>query len=191
MSYIILLNRPRSGLRSAEHQIYSGCYENCGNPQPSTIFPSAVSGQLTYVYLVILTGLGDSLVGRLLTSVPDSIRRGLRHLKPIIEERQKLIDEHGKNYPGKPVMNRSCSTSIFLLTDDSQSLERLSGMDHGRSTRRGSRSSRAHPARVIRKFCCHSHLRDGMSYIILLHLWIIDEEAIGLHTRDVLFSCNA
>jgi hypothetical protein len=43
------------------------------------------------------------LAGNWLTNVPKSIRLALKHLKPIIEERQGKIDEYGSDYPDKPV----------------------------------------------------------------------------------------
>ncbi|KAF8526939.1 cytochrome P450 [Hysterangium stoloniferum] len=42
------------------------------------------------------------LVVRFLTNVPQSIQKASAHLAPIIEERQRKIDAHGKDYPDKP-----------------------------------------------------------------------------------------
>jgi len=41
-------------------------------------------------------------VGRLLTNVPTQIRRGLKHMVPVIEDRQRYIGEYGKNWDSKP-----------------------------------------------------------------------------------------
>jgi len=42
------------------------------------------------------------LAGRWFTNVPKAIRTGIRHLGPMIEERQQKIDEYGSDYPDKP-----------------------------------------------------------------------------------------
>ncbi|KAF8574245.1 cytochrome P450 [Ramaria rubella] len=42
------------------------------------------------------------LVARWCTKVPRAIRTGLKHLGPIIEERQQKIDEYGFDYPDRP-----------------------------------------------------------------------------------------
>lgn len=44
-----------------------------------------------------------SLIGELLTSVPTTTRRAEKHLKPIIEQRLRSIEENGPDYPDKPV----------------------------------------------------------------------------------------
>ncbi|EGN99661.1 hypothetical protein SERLA73DRAFT_159877 [Serpula lacrymans var. lacrymans S7.3] len=41
-------------------------------------------------------------VGRLLSNLPRSVRRGMKHLQPIIEERQKNLDEYGSDWDEKP-----------------------------------------------------------------------------------------
>lgn len=38
-----------------------------------------------------------------MTSVPASIDRAVEHLRPVIEERQRKIEEYGQDYPDKPV----------------------------------------------------------------------------------------
>ncbi|KAF8583911.1 cytochrome P450 [Ramaria rubella] len=43
------------------------------------------------------------LAARFLTDVPTSIEKGLGHLRPLIEERQRKIDEYGSDYPDKPL----------------------------------------------------------------------------------------
>ena len=43
------------------------------------------------------------LAARYLTGAPKSVERAIRHLRPIIEERQRKIDEYGRDYPDKPV----------------------------------------------------------------------------------------
>ncbi|KAI5118159.1 hypothetical protein M0805_005781 [Coniferiporia weirii] len=42
------------------------------------------------------------IVGELLTSVPSSTRRAVKHLRPIIEHRLRQHEEHGIDWPGKP-----------------------------------------------------------------------------------------
>ena len=43
------------------------------------------------------------LAGRLLTPVPKSTSQGVELLKPLIEERLKQHELHGKDWPDKPV----------------------------------------------------------------------------------------
>ncbi|KAF8507441.1 cytochrome P450 [Gautieria morchelliformis] len=43
------------------------------------------------------------LAARVLTNVPASVERAVKHIRPLVEERQKKIDEYGINYPEKPV----------------------------------------------------------------------------------------
>ncbi|KAJ3480750.1 hypothetical protein NLI96_g8125 [Meripilus lineatus] len=38
----------------------------------------------------------------LVTNIPSSVARGVKHLKSVIEERYRLIEEHGSNWEGKP-----------------------------------------------------------------------------------------
>ncbi|KIJ05361.1 hypothetical protein PAXINDRAFT_93577, partial [Paxillus involutus ATCC 200175] len=42
------------------------------------------------------------LVARFMTNVPRSTRRGMKHLGPIIEERQKHLKEYGRDWADKP-----------------------------------------------------------------------------------------
>ncbi|KIJ21175.1 hypothetical protein PAXINDRAFT_65823 [Paxillus involutus ATCC 200175] len=42
------------------------------------------------------------LVTRFMTSIPRSIRRGMKHLGPIIEERRRHLKEYGKDWADKP-----------------------------------------------------------------------------------------
>ncbi|KAI5118158.1 hypothetical protein M0805_005780 [Coniferiporia weirii] len=42
------------------------------------------------------------IVGELLTSVPSSTRRAVKHLRPVIEHRLKQYEENGKDWPDKP-----------------------------------------------------------------------------------------
>ncbi|THH09628.1 hypothetical protein EW145_g1863 [Phellinidium pouzarii] len=42
------------------------------------------------------------IVGEILTSVPSSTRRGVKHLRPLIEYRLRQYEEYGKNWPDKP-----------------------------------------------------------------------------------------
>lgn len=43
------------------------------------------------------------IIGHIFTSVPASLRRGMKHLQPEIERRQKMYDEYGQDWPDKPV----------------------------------------------------------------------------------------
>ena len=43
-----------------------------------------------------------SILGNLLTKVPSQVRRAVRHLRPIIEERQRMMEEHGDKWEDKP-----------------------------------------------------------------------------------------
>ncbi|KAH7908171.1 cytochrome P450 [Hygrophoropsis aurantiaca] len=42
------------------------------------------------------------LVAKYMTTVPTSIKRGMKHLQPIIEERQRYLDEYGTEWADKP-----------------------------------------------------------------------------------------
>jgi len=42
------------------------------------------------------------IVGPLVTPLPKGLKRGMKHLRPIIEHRQRRYAEDGHNYPGKP-----------------------------------------------------------------------------------------
>ncbi|KAF9235144.1 cytochrome P450 [Melanogaster broomeanus] len=44
----------------------------------------------------------DSLVSRCLTGVSRSVRRGMKHLRPIIEERQKYVEKYGNKVADQP-----------------------------------------------------------------------------------------
>ncbi|KAF8575897.1 cytochrome P450 [Ramaria rubella] len=54
------------------------------------------------------------VAGRLFTKVPSAIKIGLKHLLPIINARQRMIDEYGFDYPNKPV-NRLIESQICIL----------------------------------------------------------------------------
>jgi hypothetical protein len=43
-----------------------------------------------------------SLVGNVLTKIPRQVRRAVGHLKPIIEERYRMMAEYGNNWQNKP-----------------------------------------------------------------------------------------
>ncbi|GJJ08116.1 hypothetical protein Clacol_002324 [Clathrus columnatus] len=58
------------------------------------------------------------IVGRSLSRVRRGIQIGLKHLTPIIEERQKKIDEYGRDYPGKP------NDALSWLMDEAKDEER-------------------------------------------------------------------
>ncbi|KIJ66616.1 hypothetical protein HYDPIDRAFT_109704 [Hydnomerulius pinastri MD-312] len=58
------------------------------------------------------------LVGKFMTNVPTSIRRGIRHLGPVITDRQKYMDEYGKGWTDKP------NDLLQWLMDDAEGPER-------------------------------------------------------------------
>jgi len=45
----------------------------------------------------------ESLAARYITNVTKNTRRGIGHLRPIIEERQRYLNEYGKDWTEKPV----------------------------------------------------------------------------------------
>ncbi|EGO25818.1 hypothetical protein SERLADRAFT_369188 [Serpula lacrymans var. lacrymans S7.9] len=58
------------------------------------------------------------LVNRLLSNLPKSVQRGMKHLRPIIEERQKCLDEYGSGWEDKP------NDMLSWLMDEAQGEER-------------------------------------------------------------------
>ena len=50
---------------------------------------------------------GVRIAGRLLTNVPKSIERGVKHLEPIIRERYAMMEKYGGNWHEKPVRDAS------------------------------------------------------------------------------------
>lgn len=53
------------------------------------------------------------IAGRTFTYVPKSIRIGIKHLAPIIEERKQKIAEYGMDYPDKPVSVHRTLDTIY------------------------------------------------------------------------------
>ncbi|KAH7906708.1 cytochrome P450 [Hygrophoropsis aurantiaca] len=58
------------------------------------------------------------LVGKLFTNVPAGTRRAEKHLRPIIEERQRFIDEYGRDWADKP------NDMLAWLMDEAEGDER-------------------------------------------------------------------
>ncbi|TDL22832.1 cytochrome P450 [Rickenella mellea] len=58
------------------------------------------------------------IVGRLLSPIRSGVRRGLKHLRPVIEERLRKYEEHGQNYPDKP------NDMLTWLMDEAEGDER-------------------------------------------------------------------
>lgn len=58
----------------------------------------------------------DRLVASMLSDVARPTQECLVHLKPVIEERQRMIDAHGPDYPDKPVNVPGCAPRVLLLT---------------------------------------------------------------------------
>lgn len=65
------------------------------------------------------------IAGRLLTNVPKFIGVALKHLRPIIEERQQKIEEYGMDYPDKPV-SRSPSNGYYVRNSSFLQIDMLS-----------------------------------------------------------------
>ncbi|KAF8844224.1 cytochrome P450, partial [Paxillus ammoniavirescens] len=87
----------------------------CRNPEWVDL---AVNFTLDVVKGGVMIGLFPKamapLVARFLTNVPGSARRGMKHLGPIIEERRKHLEEHGKDWADKP------NDFLSWLMDDPQ-----------------------------------------------------------------------
>jgi hypothetical protein len=58
------------------------------------------------------------VAGRLLTNVNAQVKRGMRHLVPIIQDRQRHIDEYGKDWVDKPV-SRACQCFTQIISTNS------------------------------------------------------------------------
>ncbi|KAF8581004.1 cytochrome P450 [Ramaria rubella] len=58
------------------------------------------------------------LVARFFTNAPKAIKIALKHLQPVVEQRQAQIDENGPDYPGKPL------DALSWLMDEAQGEER-------------------------------------------------------------------
>jgi len=80
----------------------------------------------TFILVLIEILLKRSLAGRLFTNVPRAINTSMKHLKPIIEERQKKIDEYGPDYPDKPVSNALFPSTSSTIFDPSLQIDFLS-----------------------------------------------------------------
>ncbi|KAF8574243.1 cytochrome P450 [Ramaria rubella] len=52
--------------------------------------------------LLLFPNFFKPLAAILLTDVPESVKLGMKHLSPLIEKRQRNIDEYGLDYPDKP-----------------------------------------------------------------------------------------
>jgi len=58
------------------------------------------------------------IVGNMMTIVPNSVKKGMGYLRPLIEHRQKMIDQYGRDYPDKP------NDLLSWLMDDAEGEER-------------------------------------------------------------------
>jgi len=63
------------------------------------------------------------IAGRLLTPIQAQVKRGMRHLVPIIKDRQRYIDEYGKDWDDKP--NDMLSWVMDNARGDEKSLRNL------------------------------------------------------------------
>ncbi|TDL17296.1 cytochrome P450 [Rickenella mellea] len=88
--------------------------------------PDFVNLNIEYTFQVVKAAatigltprLLQPLVGRWVSPTRSAVRRGLKHLKPIIEERQRRYDEYGTNYPDKP------NDLLSWLMDEAEGEER-------------------------------------------------------------------
>ncbi|EGO05415.1 hypothetical protein SERLA73DRAFT_83088 [Serpula lacrymans var. lacrymans S7.3] len=78
----------------------------------------ALSVIKTAIIIDLFPNFMAPVVGTLLSSLPRSMRRGMKHLRPIIEERQKNLDEYGSDWDEKP------SDLLSWLMDEAQGEER-------------------------------------------------------------------
>ncbi|KAH7926831.1 cytochrome P450 [Leucogyrophana mollusca] len=58
------------------------------------------------------------LVAKFMTNVPTGIKRAMKHLRPIVEERQRYLDEYGREWVDKP------NDMLSWLMDEAQGDER-------------------------------------------------------------------
>lgn len=63
----------------------------------------ALNAALAAQIINLAPGFLKPIAGRLLTRIPSAIRTAMNHVRPIIEERKRKIEEYGYNYPDKPV----------------------------------------------------------------------------------------
>jgi hypothetical protein len=56
------------------------------------------------VFHTILDWVVDRIVGNFIAKKPSHIKRAMKHLAPIIEERLRKEKEYGKDWPSKPVL---------------------------------------------------------------------------------------
>ena len=67
------------------------------------MFPVSLWQSVVLVLNTINTLTSRSIVAKFLRKVPNGIKRGMRHLQPLIEERIKQEAQYGKDWPDKPV----------------------------------------------------------------------------------------
>ena len=81
-----------------------------------------------------------SLAGRLLTNIHAQVERGMRHLVPVIQDRQRHIDEYGKDWVDKPVCSAfSCfATNRFKIYSENDMIAWL--MDEARGDEKSLRN---------------------------------------------------
>ena len=66
---------------------------------PAFLHPYAVFCLLS----VVVTDMGRSVISKWQGIGPAAVKSAAKHLRPVIEERQRMYDKHGKNWPDKPV----------------------------------------------------------------------------------------
>ena len=87
-------------------------------------------GYCAFKHAIAYGGRANRFIRPFLTGVTTGIARAEKYLKPVIEDRERQIKEHGRDYPGKPVRMLLMNKMILILNT---CLERPVGLAHGRS----------------------------------------------------------
>ncbi|CAL1703009.1 unnamed protein product [Somion occarium] len=90
----------------------------CRNPDYVDLnIKFTIDAVTTGIMLNMVPAFLRPIVGRLLTSVPKSIERGVKHLGPVIKERYRMVEEYGHDYEGKP------NDMLSWLIDEAEGVE--------------------------------------------------------------------
>ncbi|EGO00264.1 hypothetical protein SERLA73DRAFT_168055 [Serpula lacrymans var. lacrymans S7.3] len=117
------------------------------------------------------------LVNRLLSNLPKSVQRGMKHLRPIIEERQKCLDEYGSGWEDKP------NDMLSWLMDEAQGEERSA-----ESLTKRMLSINLGAIHVCRRY----HLSSSVIlFTDLLLLLFTGDDIYWFYTCIVLFGCSS
>lgn len=84
------------------------------------LFPGLVAAVSTEYHtpvgvLVLSLICNARIVGRLTSTLEESVARGAKHLGPIIQDRLRLQDEYGDDWSAKPVRTVPQSYSRYIL----------------------------------------------------------------------------